>query len=129
MPVTVTKDPVTRADVLAALTENDVKAMTFADFEQAVLDGLSRSELHLLLAYLKGYSPDGVARAVRLLVDPGQTAPEPEPSLIVNWCPAETDLDGATLYCDRANGHPGSHHAPGPDEGSEVAWSDEPVIP
>lgn len=46
-----------------------------------------------------------------------------------DWCPATTDMEdfGATLYCDRENGHPGSHHAPGPDEGSEVAWSDEPA--
>jgi hypothetical protein len=46
------------------------------------------------------------------------------------WCPASTEVDGATecgvtVYCDRAPGHPGSHRAPGPDEGSEVAWGDE----
>lgn len=41
------------------------------------------------------------------------------------WCPAFTVMeDGETLYCDRETGHPGSHHAPGPGEGSEVAWSD-----
>lgn len=51
-------------------------------------------------------------------------APAPEGG----WCPAETVLDDGDetrLYCDRDAGHPGSHHAPGPDEGSEVAWSDE----
>lgn len=44
------------------------------------------------------------------------------------WCPAFTEFEdeGVTAYCDRKAGHPGSHHAPGPDEGSEVAWSDEP---
>jgi hypothetical protein len=49
-------------------------------------------------------------------------APAPEG----NWCPAITVLDDdvTRLYCDRENGHPGSHHAPGPDEGSEVAWGD-----
>ena len=41
-----------------------------------------------------------------------------------SWCTAETDLDGETLYCDRDPGHDGSHHAPGLDEGSEIAWSD-----
>ena len=44
------------------------------------------------------------------------------------YCPATTGPDDeldVTLYCDREAGHPGSHHAPGPDEGSEVAWSDE----
>ena len=46
-----------------------------------------------------------------------------------DWCPASTDTEdfGATIYCDREPGHPGSHHAPGPDEGSEVAWSDTPA--
>jgi hypothetical protein len=46
-------------------------------------------------------------------------------------CPAFTGPDAeldVTLYCDREAGHPGSHHAPGPDEGSEVAWSDAPDI-
>lgn len=44
------------------------------------------------------------------------------------WCPAFTEFEdeGVTAYCDRKAGHPGSHHAPGPDEGSEVAWSDGP---
>jgi hypothetical protein len=44
------------------------------------------------------------------------------------FCPAFTGPDDeldVTLYCDRQAGHDGSHHAPGPDEGSEVAWSDE----
>jgi len=42
------------------------------------------------------------------------------------WCPAFTVMedDDVTLYCDREAGHPGSHHAPGPDEGSEVAWGE-----
>jgi hypothetical protein len=40
-------------------------------------------------------------------------------------CPASTDLDGDTFYCDRDRGHDGSHHGYGPGEGSEVAWSDE----
>ena len=40
-------------------------------------------------------------------------------------CPASTVMeDDETLCCDRYAGHVGSHHAPGPDEGSEVAWSD-----
>ena len=45
------------------------------------------------------------------------------------WCPAFTEFaeEGLTAYCDRKAGHPGSHHAPGPDEGSEVAWGDEPA--
>lgn len=44
------------------------------------------------------------------------------------FCTASTDLsDEETVYCDRDAGHAGSHHAPGPDEGSEVAWSDEPA--
>jgi hypothetical protein len=44
-----------------------------------------------------------------------------------DWCPAVLDDDdtGATHYCDRERGHAGSHHAPGTDEGSEIAWSDE----
>jgi hypothetical protein len=46
---------------------------------------------------------------------------EPEPE----FCTATTDLDDTTLLCEREYGHPGSHHAPGPDEGSEVAWGDE----
>lgn len=56
------------------------------------------------------------AQAARSLADAG-------------LCPAFTDMEdfGATVYCDRKAGHPGSHHAPGPDEGSEVAWSDEPA--
>lgn len=45
------------------------------------------------------------------------------------WCPGTTFMEHeeVTLYCDRDAGHDGSHHAPGPDEGSEVAWSDEPA--
>jgi hypothetical protein len=44
------------------------------------------------------------------------------------WCPASTELDyDETVYCEREAGHPGSHRAPGPDEGSEVAWGDEPT--
>lgn len=48
---------------------------------------------------------------------------------VSRYCPATTDMEdfGATIYCDREAGHPGSHHAPGPDKGSEVAWSDEPA--
>lgn len=47
------------------------------------------------------------------------------------WCPGTTFMEHeeVTLYCDRDAGHDGSHHAPGPDEGSEVAWSDEPAEP
>lgn len=58
------------------------------------------------------------AEAKRLLTG------EPQP----DWCPGVlTDDDGDTFfYCDRERGHAGSHHAPGPDEGSEIAWSDEP---
>jgi hypothetical protein len=47
---------------------------------------------------------------------------------LAGFCGATTGPDAeldVTLYCDREAGHPGSHHAPGPDEGSEVAWSDE----
>ena len=45
------------------------------------------------------------------------------------WCPAYTGPDDeldVTVYCDRKAGHPGSHHAPVPGQGGEVAWSDEP---
>jgi len=47
-----------------------------------------------------------------------------------DFCPATTEADGAaecgvTVYCDRKRGHAGSHRAPGPDEGSEVAWGGE----
>lgn len=55
---------------------------------------------------------------------------QPEPSYVVNWCPAVTELDGQTLYCDRAAGHypATNHHAPGPDKGSEVAWDDTAAV-
>jgi hypothetical protein len=42
------------------------------------------------------------------------------------WCPATLDDgEGGAFYCDRERGHAGSHHAPGTDEGSEIAWSNE----
>lgn len=47
-----------------------------------------------------------------------------EPQQDDDPCPAVLEDDG-TFYCDRERGHAGSHHAPGPDEGSEIAWSDE----
>jgi hypothetical protein len=47
-----------------------------------------------------------------------------EAEIVDDWCPAVTVLDDETLYCDRDPGHPGSHHAPAADGGSEVAWGD-----
>jgi hypothetical protein len=49
----------------------------------------------------------------------------PEPCATAAWCPATTETGDETLYCDREGGHDGSHRAPGPAEGSEVAWGDE----
>lgn len=63
--------------------------------------------------------PAPVARVLKS----GRTLAAGEP--VRDWCPAETVTDDEVLYCDRETGHAGSHHAPGPDEGSEVAWSDE----
>jgi len=67
-------------------------------------------------------APSGIqdtAPVVRVL---DVKAPAPEG----NWCPATTMRDGITVYCDREDAHD-EHRAPGPDEGSEVAWSDEPA--
>jgi hypothetical protein len=51
--------------------------------------------------------------------------PERMPTPVGHYCDSgNCEAFGATLYCERPAGHQGSHRAPGPDEGSEVAWSD-----
>ena len=66
--------------------------------------------------------------AIRVWVEAKQLLlGEQEPGAGTDWCPGSVTDDGTgeTFYCDREPGHAGSHHAPGPDEGSEVAWSDK----
>ena len=88
-----------------------------------------------LARYLDAYTAGQVSRGYMTLVlgdliviDACAVITAPQPALAeaaaYDWCPATTELDDETLYCDRDAGHAGSHHAPGPDEGSEVAWSD-----
>lgn len=50
----------------------------------------------------------------------------PEMAALIGTAPPEQREpgEGETLYCDRDAGLAGSHHAPGPDEGSEVAWGE-----
>jgi hypothetical protein len=61
--------------------------------------------------------------AIRVWVEAKQLLPGEDA-----FCPAVfTDDDIGTFYCDRERGHAGSHHAPGADEWSEVAWDDEPA--
>ena len=80
MTVTVTQDPVTRADIIAALTENDVLAMNGSDVTRLVLDGLSREQLCSMLCFLSGAAPRSFARAAFYFVDPGQVADGTEAS-------------------------------------------------
>lgn len=63
-----------RADILAALTENDVRAMSEGEIASVLLDGLPRFQLELMLHYIAGYAPRGFARAVRRVADPEAVA-------------------------------------------------------
>jgi hypothetical protein len=86
-----------------------------------------------LARYLDAYRGGQITRGYVALVlgelividDCAVIAAAPQPCAMTAWCPATTEIDDETLYCEREAGHPGSHRAPGPDEGSEVAWSDE----
>lgn len=67
-----------RADVIAALTANDVRAMDGHEITSFILDGLSPAQMCSMLRFLSGYTPDGFALAVRGYIDPEQFAPAPE---------------------------------------------------
>lgn len=86
-----------------------------------------------LARYLDAYKAGQITRGYVALVlgelmvidDCAVIAASPEPCATTAFCSAIHQLDDETLYCEREAGHAGSHRAPGPDEGSEVAWGDE----
>jgi hypothetical protein len=94
-----------------------VSQMSDSEFA-ALVKALSRDGLEYVIHFLRGWTPEGTEAALEF-------AERMRPPGVI-WCPAFTDVDDTTVYCDRDPGHPGSHHAPGPDEGSEVAWGDAP---
>jgi hypothetical protein len=89
-----------------------------------------RHDANYVVGYIGGIGTDeyswGNARLLRAFAEQLRGAVQDDKA---TWCPATTEADGAaecgvTVYCDRKRGHEGSHSAPGPDEGSEIAWGD-----
>lgn len=100
---------------------NDVKVESWGtDGSRALVFGGNGPLDDAGAVYVVMQSPEDCDKVIRAAAEAKRLLSGEQPS----WCTATTDIDGETLYCDRDPGHDGSHHAPGPDEGSEVAWGD-----
>lgn len=86
-----------RADIIAALTPNDVSAMGGSVITNVILDALTPAQMYSILRFLAGYTPAGFARAVYRLVDPEQIPEEQKP---------ERPLEATDIAWDRTHPDP-----------------------